>query len=93
MVVLCCRAELFLPESRSLKSKRQVLNSLKERIRNKFNVSVSEIGGNDLWQRSEIGIAIVANEVSYANRILSLVVDHIQSDRRVHLLDYIVEAR
>ena len=69
MVVGVCQVSLHLPEGQSLKAKRQVLSSLKTRLCNKFNVSVAEIGDQDLWQRSFLGIACIANEASHVNRV------------------------
>ena len=64
MIVGLLTLDLHFPESNSLKDKRWVLRSIKDRMKNKFNVSVAEVGANDLWQRSVIGIACVANETT-----------------------------
>ncbi|MBI4709654.1 MAG: DUF503 domain-containing protein [Nitrospirae bacterium] len=71
MLVGILTLELHLLEADSLKSKRFILKSLKDRIRNKFNVSVAEVGGNDLWQRTVIGIACVANETRVIHQSLN----------------------
>ncbi len=91
MAIGLCHLVLYLPESGSLKNKRSVLESLRTRVRNKFNVSVSELGDNELWQKAVLGVAIVCNEARYANQVLSKVVDLVQTDVRVELLDYSVE--
>ncbi len=91
MTIGLCRLVLYLPESGSLKSKRRVLESLRQRIRAKYNVSVSEVGHNELWQKAEVGVAMVANESRYVNRVLSKVVDQVQRDHRVELVDYSLE--
>ena len=91
MTIGFCRLVLYLPECGSLKSKRNILESIKIRIRNKFNVSISELDDNDLWQRSVLGVAIVANESRYANQVLSKVVRQVQVDGRVELIDYSME--
>ncbi|MCP9451892.1 MAG: DUF503 domain-containing protein [Nitrospira sp.] len=70
MVVGLCTVELFLAESRSLKDKRQVLHSLKDRLRGTFNVSVAEVDGQDLWQKAVLAMACVANETSHVNSVL-----------------------
>ena len=88
MVVYACEVQLFLPESSSLKDKRGVIKSLKERIHNRFNVSVSEVDQNDLWQRSTLGMAVVSNAAKHADSVLAKTVDFIEQDRRVELLDY-----
>ena len=62
IIVGLCTVELFIPESQSLKDKRQVLLSLKDRLREKFNLSVAEVDGQDLWQKAVLGLACVANE-------------------------------
>ena len=51
MVIGIMRLTLFLPENHSLKGKRQVSRSLVQRIRNRFNVAVSEVADQDRWQQ------------------------------------------
>jgi len=70
MIVGVCTVELFIPDSQSLKDKRQVLHSLKDRLREKFNLSVAEVDEQDLWQKAVLGIACVANEGMHVNRVL-----------------------
>ena len=91
MTIGLCRLSLYLPDSGSLKDKRRVLESLTKRIRNKFNVSVSELEDNELWQKAVLGVAIVCNESRHANRVLSKVVSLVQADGRLELLDYSLE--
>ena len=70
MVVGVYTVELFISESQSLKDKRQVLHSLKDRLREKFNLSVAEVDGQDLWQKAVVGMACVANESRYVQQVL-----------------------
>jgi len=91
VVVLACEAQVFLPESRSLKDKRQIVTSLKERIRGRFNVSVAEVDHHDLWQRSTLGLAVVSTATDHANEVLAKTVNFIEQDRRVQLLDYSIQ--
>jgi uncharacterized protein YlxP (DUF503 family) len=70
MVVGICTVELFISDSRSLKDKRQVLHSLKDRLHGKFNLSVAEVDGQDLWQKAVLGMACVANEGGHVSQIL-----------------------
>jgi uncharacterized protein YlxP (DUF503 family) len=70
MVVGVCTVELWIPESQSLKDKRQVLHSLKDRLRGKFNLSVAEVDGLDLWQKAVLGMACVANDGSHVEQVL-----------------------
>ncbi len=91
MTLGLCRLVLYLPESGSLKDKRRILESLRQRVRAKYNVSVSEVGHNELWQKAEVGVAMVANESRFVNRVLSNVVEMVQRDHRVELIDYSLE--
>ena len=79
MTVGLCTVELFIPDGHSLKEKRQVLQSLKTRLRDKFNLSVAEVGDQDLWQKAILGMACVANESAHVNQVLDYAVNLIQS--------------
>ena len=59
MRVGACQIDIFINESFSLKDKRRVVNSVKERIRNRFNVSVVEISTNSQWRKSSLGVSCV----------------------------------
>ena len=91
MIIGVCQVCLHLPEGHSLKAKRQVLSSLKTRLGQSFNVSVAEVGDQDLWQRATLGIAFVANEARYVNQILDQVLKVIRSNPRLELLDSQIE--
>jgi uncharacterized protein YlxP (DUF503 family) len=87
-----CKVQLRLPENESLKGKRQTLRSITERVKNKFNVSISEVDDQDLWQIITLGIAYVSNSSQHANEVLCKVVDFIGNGRfDVEMLDYELE--
>ena len=87
-----CRVSLFLPGVQSLKGKRQIARSLNARIRNQFNVAVSEVEDQDLWQRLTLGICCVSNDSNHANQVLSSVVAFVEDQRRdLEVLDYETE--
>jgi hypothetical protein len=86
MTIGLLTVELHLPEADSLKSKRFVLKSLKDRVRNKFNVSIAEIEFNDLWQRCQVAIACVGNETKIVNQTLDGVLSLILSLPSVELI-------
>jgi uncharacterized protein YlxP (DUF503 family) len=65
MPIGCLTLEIHLPESRSLKDKRQVLRSLKDRLRHRFNVSVAELDGQDTWQHAVVGIVAISADAAY----------------------------
>ena len=81
-----------LPESSSLKAKRQTARSLTARLRNQFNVAVAEVDDNDLWQRLTLGVCCVSNDSAHANEMLSRVVSFVEDFRDdLVLLDYEIE--
>jgi len=79
MVVGVLRLTLFLPANHSIKGKRQVLRAIKDRVRNKFNVSIAESDGHDMWQRAELGICQVGSDRPFVDRALREVVNFIES--------------
>ena len=68
-----------VPDSESLKDKRQVLRSLKDRLRAKFNVAVAEIDCQDLWQRAVVSAVTVASDRGHAEKVLQSVEDEAAS--------------
>jgi uncharacterized protein YlxP (DUF503 family) len=62
--------ELHLEGCHSLKDKRHVLKSLKDRLHNKFNVSAAETDHHDLWQRAELSVCVVSNDRQHAASVL-----------------------
>lgn len=79
MLVGVCTVELWIPESQSLKDKRQVLHSVKDRLRGKFNLSIAEVDGQDLWQKAVLGMACVANDGSHVEQVLEQALNVIKS--------------
>lgn len=65
--------EIELPDAHSLKDKRQVLRSLKDRMKHRFNVAVAELDHHDLWQSSTIGIVTISNSAAHATQQLETV--------------------
>ncbi len=70
MIVGLITWELHLEGCHSLKDKRHVLKSLKDRLHNRFNVSAAETDHQDLWQRAELTACVVTNERGHAERVL-----------------------
>jgi uncharacterized protein YlxP (DUF503 family) len=67
--------EIHIPDARSLKDKRQVLRSLKDRLRGRFNVAVAELDHQDTWQRSQVGIVSLSNDAAHLQESLQAVFD------------------
>lgn len=79
MYVLVGQADLFLPYSSSLKDKRQIIQSLVQRLRKRFSISMAEVDYNDLWQRSAIGFAAVCKTSADSDLILNTIISTIDS--------------
>ncbi|MBN1918541.1 MAG: DUF503 domain-containing protein [Verrucomicrobia bacterium] len=88
MVIGLLELELRIPEAQSLKDKRAVVRSLRDRIRNRFNVSVAEVDGGDAHQHGLLGVAHVSNEQKFSNQVLSQIVNLVENERNVELVDY-----
>jgi uncharacterized protein YlxP (DUF503 family) len=67
--------ELHIADAQSLKDKRQVLRSLKDKLRQKFNVAVAEMDHHDVWQRSVVGVVTLANEEKHVREVLQKALD------------------
>ncbi len=91
MVIGLLSLDLHIPDAGSLKSKRFVLKSLKDRIRNTHNVSVAEVSGQDLWQRSGLAAVVVSNDTAFAHKVLQAVHTMAERDPGVEVLDVRIE--
>ncbi len=78
MVVGVLKLTLYIPENHSLKGKRGVLNKIKARVANTFNVSIAECDAQDLWQRAVLGISQVGSDAGYVDGGLRQVVRFIE---------------
>ena len=81
MQVGVCKVTLRLPENQSLKGKRRVVKSLCMRIRDKFNVSISEVDDNEVWQLATLGMVCASKDSRHADGILSAAVAFIERSR------------
>jgi hypothetical protein len=92
MVIGVCTLELYLPDTHSLKGKRQVVNSLKGKLKHRFNISVAEIDDLDVWQRATLGAAIISNDRRYVDSELSKILNFIENSQyATYLMDYSLE--
>lgn len=91
MIVGTLRVRLLIREARTLKDKRQVVKSIKDRLRNGFNVSVAEVAALDNRQLAELGLAMVANEAHPIKLALGQIVEALRSHPIAELLDYELE--
>ena len=78
MHVAVCRLTLHIYASQSLKDRRRVVVAVCERLRNKFRISVAEVGGQDTWQTAALGIAAVSADGSRARELVERAVAYAQ---------------
>ena len=86
MVAACFEVVLKIPGAMSLKDKRMVVRSLKDRIKARFNVSVIECGALDKWQTAHLGFAIAAIDRTSADKSLQMVIDFLDGDPRADVI-------
>lgn len=87
MVIGVLQMALRLPEAQSLKEKRWVVKSIVTRIRNKFNVSVSEVASQDSWQLASLAIAHVGNDRGHTNELLDQVLNFSERVKQIEVID------
>ena len=86
MVIGVCKLDLRIPENHSLKEKRHVLRKLVDRVRTRFNVAISEVGDNDVWQRAQMGFCTVGNDRRHINSSLDKVINFIEQMNLVEMV-------
>jgi uncharacterized protein YlxP (DUF503 family) len=88
MIVGTLRVRLLLREARTLKDKRQVVKSIKDRLRNGFNVSVAEVDALDNRQVAVLGLAMVSNEAHHVKGALAQIVEALRAHPVAEFLDH-----
>src|SRR5499433_4480419 len=83
--------ELHLPDVGSLKGKRHVLKGLKDRLRQRFEISVAEVDHHDAWQRATLAVACVSGDSRHANEVISKALDYIEDNVDGYVTDIQVE--
>jgi uncharacterized protein YlxP (DUF503 family) len=95
MVIGILEIILYLPEAHSLKEKRQIVKSVKDKVRNRFNVAIAETDDLDLWQKARLGVCTLGNDRRQVNGRLDQVANFIERlqvasdiDFQMELMDY-----
>lgn len=91
MFVGVARLVLSIPGAHSLKDRRQVVKSLKDRVRAKLPVSIAEIGELERWQVATLGVAVVSNDSGRCSEVLSAAVRMARRARDAVLADVATE--
>jgi hypothetical protein len=87
MKIGCCSLRFHLHGNHSLKDKRRILRSIKDRLKNNFNISIAEIGDQDVWQNLHLGIAAVSSDGRYLEGLLRQVVESIDNMHLAEMTD------
>ncbi len=82
-IIGTCVLELFISDSHSLKDRRQVLNSLLDRLHDRFNVSAAQLDQHNSWTQATLGVACVGNETRHVNTVLNKVLEFVEREPRV----------
>ena len=88
MIVGVLTLEMTVPDARSLKDKRRVVKGMTERLRNRFNVSVAEVGFQNQPKRCTLGVAMVSQESRAIHSQMDKIVDVMRRTPGLSLLDY-----
>jgi uncharacterized protein YlxP (DUF503 family) len=91
MLIGTLRVRLVIREARTLKDKRQVVSSIKDKLRNHFNISVAEVDELDNRQLAVLGIAMVSNETQHLRKALAQVLEAVRSHPVAELVDHELE--
>jgi uncharacterized protein YlxP (DUF503 family) len=91
MIIGLVSASISIPEARSLKDKRSVVKGLKDRIRNRMNVSVAEVGRQDEWRFAELAFVTVSAESSVVQSRISQISEFLHGDPRYVLMNLSTE--
>lgn len=90
-MIVHCEAELRFPASRSLKDKRNLLNSLKDKLQNKYNISVAEIDFCDFCKKSLLGLVSINRDFVHLEKVINNIVDYIDNFNGIQLVDYSID--
>lgn len=91
MTIGLLHMEFSIPGSRSLKEKRRAMNSLKNRLRNRYNCSVAEIGFKDKWARAELAVCVISDESAHVHSQLNEIVRFASMHHAAEMTDYSIE--
>lgn len=87
MIVAIGTFEMHFPEVHNIKHKRQILKSILDRLRARFNVSAAEVAHNELWQRARLGVAIVANKKDFLQSVAQKIEETIERNSEAEITD------
>ncbi len=91
MILGAAVIDIHVHESRSLKAKRGVVRAITQRVRNRFNLAVAEVGGQDTWQRAVLGLGAVGSDAKRVRGLLERAIHYIEELQLAEVTDSDVE--
>jgi hypothetical protein len=91
MTIGILNLSLYIPQSNSLKAKRQVLHCLKARLRNSFNIAVTQLDEGDKWQKAQLVVVGAEKKRETINSSLSRIINFVENFSQVELIDHQIE--
>ncbi|GAV22123.1 DUF503 domain-containing protein [Carboxydothermus pertinax] len=91
MIIGVLTLELYIPQSQSLKEKRMVLKSITEKIKYHYNVSIAEVGNQNLWQRSTLALAAVSLKKDDLEKVFGKIENLIEQNGNVLITERVKE--
>jgi len=91
MIVALARLTLHLPDNHSLKGKRKVIKGLIEKVRHRFEAAIAEVDDHDLWQKCQLGLALVSNDSQLLDARVNKIIQFIEDQHPVQVIDSQVE--
>ena len=86
MIIGICTCEVFIFNANSLKSKRSVVKSIIEKSKNRFNISIAEVGENDKWQKSIIAFSTISNDQKIVEETIEKVINFFDSYSEIEII-------
>lgn len=86
MIIGICTCEIYIFNANSLKSKRSVVKSIIEKSKNRFNISIAEVGENDKWQKSIIAFSTISNNQRLVEETIEKVINFFDSYSEIEII-------
>ena len=91
MTIGILTVNFHIPNSHSLKDKRQVLQSIKQILRKKFNISISEVEHQNLWQNSLLGICMISPDKKFIDKVFNKIITEFEKFNKGYITGYNTE--
>lgn len=87
MIIGICTCEIYIFNANSLKSKRSVVKSIIEKSKNRFNISIAEVGEHDKWQKSIIAFSTISNDQKIVEETIEKVINFFDSYSEIEIIN------